>query len=39
MGRGDRRRVRWANDRKRSEKERQKRHAQERGEQRKAAKK
>ena len=39
MGRGDRRKIRWANDRLRKKKERDKRQAGDRGAARKAAKK
>ncbi len=39
MGRGDRRRVRWAHDRTRKKKERERRKAAERGAERTAAKK
>jgi hypothetical protein len=39
MGRGDRAKVRWAHDRERRKKDREKRHATERGTERKSAKK
>jgi hypothetical protein len=39
MGRGDRAKVRWAHDRERKKKEREKKASQERGDTRKAAKK
>jgi hypothetical protein len=38
MGRGDRNKVRWAHDRERKKKDRDKRQAQERGAERKASK-
>lgn len=38
MGRGDRRKVRWAHDRERKKRDRDRRKAQEKGEARKAAK-
>ncbi len=39
MGRGDRRKVRWAHDRERKKREREKRQAAERGAERKSTKK
>jgi hypothetical protein len=39
MGRGDRRKVRWARDRQRKKKERERRQAAARGQERKSAKK